>query len=317
MKKYLIYFNLLLVVLSIQSQDYKKYEVQLINRFAAGESNNRLKTWFPLNEIGVNGPNGFCFADNNIVFLDYLNGKIKKFSNSYEFLAEENISVDPIIHNMYFEDGIIFVVSNLEFYAFNEHLEKRIHFRLPDDLRYENNNFFFIDNILLISTNNNLSAILNPQADTLINETNIVYGDELKYLLMDISNDSGVDIIQMNYNSFFIDLPKISTNFDDYYDYWYDSHGVESGSSIFSSDRIGKLNITNYLGIDFNGNEYWRIGSYRILILNEGTFIEAIEYDSTKSRILPVIHPNGDIYFLDYDEDWVYLYKIENVWDPH
>jgi uncharacterized protein YgiM (DUF1202 family) len=33
-------------------------------------------------------------------------------------------------------------------------------------------------------------------------------------------------------------------------------------------------------------------------------------------KTLPAVHPSGDVYFLDYDEKKVRLYRVKNVWDP-
>jgi len=34
-----------------------------------------------------------------------------------------------------------------------------------------------------------------------------------------------------------------------------------------------------------------------------------------KKKTSYAIHPSGDVYFLDYDKEGVYLYRVENVWD--
>jgi hypothetical protein len=72
-----------------------------------------------------------------------------------------------------------------------------------------------------------------------------------------------------------------------------------------------------YLGKDSNSNQYWHNSTLdAILVFNEhGYCQDFFKYDNNKSKTLPAIHPSGDVHFLDYDKNGVYLLRIENVWD--
>jgi hypothetical protein len=73
----------------------------------------------------------------------------------------------------------------------------------------------------------------------------------------------------------------------------------------------------SYMGTDLRGNVYWNVGSYRGIVFGpSGWVIGSISYDRTDMVGRPVVHPSGDIYFIDFDTEYVYLRRIQNVWDP-
>ncbi len=73
-----------------------------------------------------------------------------------------------------------------------------------------------------------------------------------------------------------------------------------------------------YLGKDLSNNLYWLCGAYILICTSDGMFIDFLyQYNAMYiAKTFPAIHPSGDIYFLDYDDKAVYLYRIKNVWDP-
>lgn len=317
MKKAILIFYLFLHIFCLYAQNYRQYEMELVERFVSGDAISEFKTWFPIHEIGVNGPNGFCFTENgNIVFLDYLNNKIKIYSSEFEFIAQEDINIEPVLLNMYSDGNKIYVISNLQFFEYSEELKTSIHVKFTERQRFDEINYFLFKDVLFISTNGNISAISQPQPDPLDNENLLIEGDDLEPIFDEVAIESSNLPFLQGMNSFLINGSMVSRDFEEYYNYWYNISGIDSGDSYFTNEKIDLLNVTNYLGQDSFGNEYWKIGRYRILVLNDGRFIDAFEYDSSKSRIIPAIHPKGDVYFLSFDEVSIYLYKIPNTWAP-
>ena len=81
--------------------------------------------------------------------------------------------------------------------------------------------------------------------------------------------------------------------------------------------KIGDSSQT-YIGEDNDGNKYWCIpyNQDAIVILNKyGEIIDIFNYNfGIFGNMLPTVHPSGDIYLLDYDEDYHYLKMIKRVW---
>jgi len=82
--------------------------------------------------------------------------------------------------------------------------------------------------------------------------------------------------------------------------------------------------IIYYLGEDNRGNTYWTNDSRNIAVLSPaGYTLDYLKYDRTMfdedpengmGCQFPVIHPNGDIYFLGYDFTESKLYRIKRRW---
>jgi hypothetical protein len=70
-----------------------------------------------------------------------------------------------------------------------------------------------------------------------------------------------------------------------------------------------------YVGKDSDQNYYWTLDLRIICIFNKiGELIDIFSFDITKTKKIPTIHPSGDVYFLDYDENGCYLYRIKRIW---
>ena len=123
-----------------------------------------------------------------------------------------------------------------------------------------------------------------------------------------------------------IDDEIITSDYEAYYEYYKEQRNMESrnislnaianGSLTgFSEEYLNNLRNIYYLGKDLDKNVYWTLANIYILVFNKfGQLIEAFKFDHKKTKILPAIHPDGDVYFLDYDGEQNYLYRINRRW---
>ncbi len=130
----------------------------------------------------------------------------------------------------------------------------------------------------------------------------------------------GVDID--GENRLFLNGELVTRDYDVYIRYWMEKNKVISPRDFWQDKRhaypptSGTSSGVTYFGKDAKGNQYWsEVSEYVSVFSNQGFVIDYFRYDFSKSKTLPAVHPCGDVYFLDYDKDGVYLYRVENVWD--
>lgn len=80
-------------------------------------------------------------------------------------------------------------------------------------------------------------------------------------------------------------------------------------------DAIWKRRLyEDFLGEDRDGNLYWDI-SYKIYVFNKtGHLIDAFEITDMERICAPAIHPNGDIYLMNFSDNKHILSKVSRVW---
>ncbi|WP_020614629.1 SH3 domain-containing protein [Sediminispirochaeta bajacaliforniensis] len=153
-------------------------------------------------------------------------------------------------------------------------------------------------------------------------ETKEVRNEEVQEL---IKNDPRGDLAGLSINEenrLFIEGRPLTRDYKTYIQYFLDTYNIEEDLQYRDDKRhifrplkqtSGNLSL---IGEDSDGNWYWDVLRKYVFIFNkEGWVLDVFQYDDNISSTLPAVHPSGDIYFLDYDTEGVYLYRIENVWD--
>lgn len=113
----------------------------------------------------------------------------------------------------------------------------------------------------------------------------------------------------------------LTTNYSTYLSYWKEQNlGRTPPENIVNLKRKGVHKglegfYAEYLSTDSDGNKYWLVGNYTVLVFDKlGWNIDLIRpkiYSQTASY---AVHPNGDIYILDYDEEKATIYRIQRRW---
>jgi hypothetical protein len=182
--------------------------------------------------------------------------------------------------------------------------------------------YFYSDSIVIMSCPGyGIYAIYRPGVDIVENNKSIknieyvkmVFSSPEKYGLKDVFFDDEYRLFKNN--------KLISSTFIAYYSYWNSRTNLDM--QLFNkypndSNWVFKSSNADSVGKDSCGNLYWISGSYLIICNDKGIFIDIINLYNAMyiAKTFPAVHPSGDIYFLDYDDKAVYLYRIKNVWDP-
>jgi len=183
---------------------------------------------------------------------------------------------------------------------------------------YKNNFFYYTTG----NTDEEIICISNPEIDPEKNIKKILNTEQTKELFTSNSyfNDDGLTLDSKN--RLFLNGELLTRNYKTFYNYWlerYDNENNNENKKTLQKYWLSKdaSDEMNYLGKDYSGKYYWAYQNNYIAIYNPNeSFFKLFEYDYNKSKSIPAVHPSGDVYFLDYDEKQVYLYRVKNVWDP-
>ncbi len=167
-----------------------------------------------------------------------------------------------------------------------------------------------------------LLSIPNPGPDPVENnkrnlnegQTRALFAEPEKYGLVGLSLDEK--------NRLFLNRELVTRNYKTFFEYW--SSENESETLIKNGDRFNytpeffyRKADPLYCGSDNNKNTYWA-SSNLIMVFGPDGFLKDMfipENAMEKKKTSYAVHPSGDVYFLDYDKEGVYLYRVENVWD--
>ncbi|MBB6481230.1 hypothetical protein [Spirochaeta isovalerica] len=109
-----------------------------------------------------------------------------------------------------------------------------------------------------------------------------------------------------------------TSQYDIYYKYHMDKNGLRDSERLSNKDfdiPPGKSTEIQLAGEDSYGNTYWNfLEKYIIIRDSEGYLLEFFEYDESKSKTNIAVSPTGDIFFLDYNAEFTFIYKIANTW---
>jgi len=325
MRRLILYIGLyLLFTPLVFAQNYNKYEMELIKEFENGSEINEIK----VGDTGLNpldaAPTGMGIGpDGNIYIADYLNDRIaivndktleitdsikgtKYLDSSKSLEVREDIILGRRVGYRLFgyKDG-----EEIYNVGFEELTNNTVTFT---SVLYYNNIVF------AYSVDRKIRCVVNPSMEKLDNKKRFRGPEKTREMF---EPDSEVDVGELTIDEndrLFFEGKILNKDFRLFANYWLEEHkGVSHQQHIegFTNEAYRKMKNNTYIGKDALGNTYWLVGSFRFIVINQnGWIIHGGKFDQYKSRTLPAVHPSGDIYFLDYDENGVYLYKIERRW---
>jgi hypothetical protein len=313
MKKQLIIAILFVLALSSNAQDNKLYIFEKMYNFKIGDKKGEFG--YRPSPTDVEGPIGFGIMNNgNIVVNDYKNKRNQVLNKNGGVTTVINVS------DAYWGGSIDFFGKRLigteyGFLSIINENGKGEYFRdAPGHRIYcigQGVICFIYDNQVLFSLPNpgpdpieNNRRILDEQA------THALFNDPVKYGLVGVQLD--------NKNRLFVNGELETRDYWTFDQFWAEQYpdyprDKRHKYPVFSEDTSPYI---QFIGKDVKGNVYWNVHNNKIQVYNnQGIVIDRFEYNREKSKTIPAVHPNGDVYFLDYDENGVYLYRVENVWD--
>jgi len=324
-------FLLIIIFLSfnIFCDEYNVYDISLIKTFTAGYNKDdfQIEMHYP----SERGPKTMAFdKQGNIYIPDPLNEVLKKYNSDYKLLRiynkdrglahssflfitnlNEFINYYPYGIQKYDKDGN--GVFNVGFTYSNYRKQIIMH-----------ESFYFDNTVYIELEGDRYISIENPVDDSRENLKKII--DESttmrtlkkgKTIYMDgISKKIYLD----DKNRLFLDDQLITHDYKKYYTYWEEKHNVDTNnkkSGLFKkAKKYTDFIETFFVGKDDNDNIYWYSYGTIIVFNRNGEVIDIFQPKKGHFKTWPIIHPSGDVYFLDYDEKGVYLYRVKNVWDP-
>ena len=325
--KYLYIFFILLINLNcIFGESFHMYEENLINSFGFGTKIDN----FTFNDNAPpaenKGPSTFSFDKNeNIYILDSWANSMLVFNKNFELITIIKLNVQYNIVSKQIEinyDRLIFynLAYSIKIYE-NEELLSDIGQRQNRINQNINHDSFIYNNGLVFFWLNNgeINMFDNPGPDKSANVNKTINREEIldRISKYEIGIYNGITIDENN--RLFYNKELITRDYEVYINYQiskYNSYEEwRSNNPYIINADLRKSNNKTYLGKDTNNNIYWKTGNKRILVFNsEGHLLDKFQYNRDISKTLPAVHPSGDVYFLDYDENEVRLYKITRRW---
>jgi hypothetical protein len=320
----------LLILASSFGQDYNSYQIEEIAMFSFGQEPGELmknENFFPGFE--AMGPGAICFDEKGNFFVyDKWKSRVVGFNQSYEYKEEYldsgfGYEFTQEWHNeigmiQKINDGVIkyfivpkILVNQSGTYSFIDLFSSSFNKSVRE--------FNFLTNsgcVFFWLKDGSILSILNPGPDPAANNRRIL-NTEQTLALFEEPQKYGLEGVTIDdKNRLFLYGELQTRDYKTFYEYWNELHN-ELYKHKFNPLKLKSASYATYLNIDTNKNTYWDIGGLYIYVFDsDGWVIELFKYQDSKSKTCPAIHPNGDVYFLDYDVENVYLRRIKNVWDP-
>ena len=323
MKKNSLLFGLIALTNILFSQEYNNYNLESVKNIL--QENNEIPLRFDFTVDVPNGPRGLAFNSNGILYISdpVSNRLISWDSKSNEFEEINTLPYDALISGSSFiREGQFININGYQVISIDLESQSVSYIISLNKSSYNkslvksgNDDFIFYGNLVFsFLTDNRLITIAEPVESIEENNQNILNPEETLEL---IKTEFADEIQLIESNHILINEELQTRDFMRFFSYWND---------IYKGDR-DKLTLTGklyadpsasqmrFIGKDREGNWYWKFGSKAIVVHNaQGQVIENFIYDSKKSKTLPAVHPSGDVYFLDYDEEGIYINKISRRW---
>jgi len=327
-----IYFIFILLItllnLNAFSEEYHVYLQEIIKVFQTGSNNNELK--YVKQGLGSGdypGPSAMAFDKDGLFYIaDSWNNRIVIYDTKLDLKSIINLNIPQSMafsRTLYIKGNKIYGnISKSHYNCITTSGKVIFSINLMDYKHYNNLDYNFeMNNDFLIVYLDDGTMISIPEPGPNVEENNIkLFGyEDTKDLFKSESKLINKGFRLDEKNRLFLNGELLTRNYKLFYNYWEEMHkskGLDNNKIKLSFD-YSNLNDMTYLGKDKNENYYWKGGWKWIWIFDKSGFlIEMFEFNGNKSKILPTVHPSGDVYFLDYDEKGVYLYRVKNVWDP-
>lgn len=320
----LILILVLTISFNLFAIEYNTYKMEVEYKFKAFDKNEREFEYLAVNNNPGSGSlsqgPAIFFIDNKLVFADQASHNLRTIilDNNYNTYREYNNSFYNMVvtqfqdiyigHNPSYIQGFdisqewkeTFRISTYDLELFNSY----------SDLYYQDNTLFIFDK------NNKLWGIKNPSIDSVQNRKNII---EEVVLINKINNGDYKGLSIDKEKRLFFDNELQTVNFYTFINYFKEIQNERLLSQPIVDFSLTIEDITtgseSFLGEDMYGNTYWTSWNTDIAVINnEGFMIDLFVADSIYPSTYPAVSPEGDVYFLEYGEDSVTLYKVERQW---
>jgi len=313
-----IIISMVFLVLNLNAIEFNTYDMEIEHVFKAsllGEDdvNNLAVDLYSMGGEVSRGPSLF-FLENDLIVHDEA-GKYRtvlldtdySFKETYDYCIYNSTfyNFNNTILGMNSYNGIK-IVENKEIIS-DISFTNLSFLRNNKDLYYQDNTLFIFDK------DNNLWGIKNPGLDNDENRKNIVKEEEI---IKEITEGKYKGLTIDSKKRLFLDGELQTINIITYFDYLKDKTNTDL--PILNKKNKENFYISNntvFIAKDNKGFSYWYKNN-RILIVSDKN-IPVIDYLITKEFRLdtyPAVSPEGDIYFMKYNEDNVTLYKIARKW---
>lgn len=281
-----------------------------------------------LNELKVdmassacNGPLAFGIKEYEIVVSDNLSGRAAFFSlegifrssakNRYACYAERILLGKDGEFHMYY-NGKTFAVDDKD-----GNKKLFVYFEKSSYVLKDNRSIFYDgERVIAVLKSGELISIPSPGNDNAENLRNVE--DQEATVDYIFNSSTGIAIEFSEDDEIYITLDgRLQTfnyqQFVRFYGITAESTDTEkSGALTFDFVTTNKWYFT-LLGHDQAGNWYWQHEKGDILkFSDEGILKDVISTVGISSKVTPAVHPDGTIYFLDYDEAGVRMHTINN-----
>jgi hypothetical protein len=321
MKIITVFLLLFTIAFNIFPQYFNSYVTQKVYSLPEIIENKKIQLISEDGYSGPGGPNITLFSNGSIVLIDILNNRIIFLdkNNNVEKVSSALLTTNIGIQGEMFLNYKYFVImySDQSLIAYSNAGEMLY----KVDIKKAND--FLLMNKLVVCVDHDLYSFLNPGTDLSKNNKNILNEQATRQLLLEPEKNGLQGLVIDEKLRFFINGNLVTRNYETFYNYWSVKNNEKSlrySNANFRWDATQYLNQqVVYIGRDEKGNSYWTPG-YPIMVYNaKGYLIDF--FIPNPDNLMNIkktpysIHPSGDVYFLDYDKNGVYLYCVENVWD--
>jgi hypothetical protein len=342
--KRIVFMLLILDSNIVFAQDIPIVNMELIKAFPAGHGEDQFALC--LKCPSESGPTAIAFdKEGNLYISDILAERLVKFDSAFNRKGEYHNGYAKGARQLFVADNGEFITINSTTFAvddsngnkkftislrkssFNDKIPSR-----PDFVYIDNEVFFRINSGELIKIDNpGIDSEKNVEKATKVIQNN---SDKLENGSLRSMNESNqndkLKIEKLNSEDIVTYDNTVKTiNFSIFNKFWKIKREEEkkqlsrNGNLLTKEPEEMNLDIFKdnssstftFIGKDSDGNYYWDANANSVCVFNnKGSLIKYFNYDINKSKTRPTIHPSGDVYFLDYDEKEVRLYKVSRVW---
>lgn len=328
MKKILILLFCNFVVL--HSHDFIKYEEENIKTFNVGTEATSFRYIKDVNPVDPWGPNSLSFDTSGYLYInDTWNLRLTKLNKNFDIIEQFDLDATKFFYSagqIHYNDGIFYGNDfNENFSNFDLSKNKTTFILDLSNTKWkqeiQSGNFYIIENNIFFNLENKNWLLFHDLGlDNDVNIRNIYTGDGLNNFLIseERNNNSSLSGLRIEKEFLIKDNKLLTRDFQTFISYWKEINNskVKHKKAIdLSYSRLLEYSNVSYLGVDKDGNSYWKSGRKRIFISNnEGWIIDGFLINSRIAKTTPTVHPDGDLYFLGYDSDDLQLYRIKRQW---
>lgn len=336
MKKAMFLMITIFIFLNVLASDeMNNYPLEVMKTFPNGSGKNELTIKVHYEISYPVGPPCFSFDEKGYLYIiDYIpNKRIIVYDENFEAINEikgnfhiglklqidkENFIIGHFI------EGLIKLNKDGSFNTVISFYDTAYNFQISSYKSIVTNNIAFIQ-----LQDKTYISIPNPTSDKEDNLKKVLNPEQtIKYVNKKL-NQKGVpkdERLSMKDGLIFKGDKLLTRDFKTYYKYMTEKQskeGLQRPKKINATLDVSNYKGLGYLGEDNDENTYWKDYGSIIVFNKNGYIIDYMGYDQTMfdydedngmGCVFPVIHPNGDVYFLSYDFTESKLYRIKRRW---